>query len=347
MATLNTETTSTSTDFEHALGVKDRFGWELFSDWCAAADRTALPADPVTLAQFIAENPAAHSTQRRRITTVNTVHRAGGHPVPGRADTIRRIVNTSRTDRLSRLESVVSEIIPRLPVFGWPCGLFGRRDALLLLLASSGLRFEQISALRRTSIHFDGQSLIVGGVHPIRLDPATYRGSMSPVGVYRRWAAILEFLDRTPSTRLLAEHLDAHTLPTSEVASGATGTVAGGKQSGPLFTPIDRWGHTPIAGPALSPQSVASIITAHLENQAPPHRSYSRRPRSGDTSDVYESEIFPEIVLDDTYYESGLEARRAAHTALTDVTAALDDVEGRADEILRKLLAVLDTEPSP
>lgn len=55
------------------------------------------------------------------------------------------------------------------------------------------------------------------------------------------------------------------------------------------------------------------------------------------------SASFPEIVLDDTYYESGLEACRAAHTALTDVIAALDDVESRADEILRKLLSILDT----
>lgn len=345
MTTLNTEPTSTSTDFEHALGVKDRSGWALFTDWCAAADHIALPAAPATLAQFIAENPAALSTQRRRITTVNTVHRAAGHPAPGDADTIRRIVNEHHADRLSRLEAIVSEIIPRLPTFGWPSGLFGRRDALLLLLASAGLRFEQISALDRNSIHIDGQSLIVGGVHPILLTPATYQGPMSPASVYLRWTQILEFLDRTPSTRLLAEHLDAHTLPVSEMSSGATGTVAGGKQSGPLFTPIDRWGHTPIAGPALSAQSVASIITAHLENQASPHRSYSRRPRHSDMSDVYEPEVFPEIVLDDTYYESGLEARRAAHTALTDVTAALDDVEGRADEILRKLLAVLDTEP--
>ncbi|MFT0661995.1 recombinase [Rhodococcus erythropolis] len=345
MTILNTETASTSTDFEDTLGVKDRFGWALFTDWCAAADRTALPADPVTLAQFIVENPAALSTQRRRITTVNTVHHAAGHPAPGRADTIRRIVNQRRTERLSRLEVVVSEIIPRLPVFGWPGGLFGRRDALLLLLASAGLRFEQISALRRTSIHIHGQTLIVGGVHPIRLDPVTYRGSMSPASIYRGWAQILEFLDRTPSTRLLAEHLDSHTLPTSDFLSTPTGTVAGGKQSGPLFTPIDRWGHTPIAGSPLTAQSIASIVTAHLAETSPAHRSYSRRPRHSDMSDVYEPEVFPEIVLDDTYYESGLEARRAAHTALTDVTATLDDVEDRADEILRKLLAVLDTEP--
>ena len=345
MTTLNTETLSTSTDFEHALGVKDRSGWALFTDWCAAADRIALPAAPATLAQFIAENPAALSTQRRRITIFNTVHRAAGHPVPGHADTIRRMVNTSRADRLSRLKAVVSEIIPRLPTFGWPGGLFGRRDALLLLLAAAGLSFEQISALHRTSIHIDGQSLIIDGVHPIRLDPAAYRGSISPAGVYRRWAQILEFLDRTPSTRLLAEHLDAHTLPTSELTAEETATVAGGKQSDPLFTPIDRWGYTPIAGNALSPQSVASIITAHFENQAPPHRPYSRRPRHSDAPELHEPDDFPEIVLDDSYYESGLEARRAAHTALADVTATLDDVEGRADEILQQLLAVLDTEP--
>lgn len=345
MTTLNTETLSASTDFEDTLGVKDRSGWALFTDWCAGADHIALPAAPATLAQFIAENPAALSTQRRRITTVNTAHRAAGRPAPGSANTIRRIVNKPRADRLSSLEAVVSEIIPRLPTFGWTGGLFGRRDALLLLLASAGLRFEQISTLRRTDIHIDGEVLIIDGVHPIRLDPATYQQSLNPVAVYERWAQILEFLDRTPSTRLLAEHLDAHALPTSELSSGATGTVVGGKQSGPLFTAIDRWGHIPIAGSPLTAQSIASIITAHLENQAPPHRSYSRRPRHSDTPDLDEPEVFPEIVLDDTYYESGLEARRAAHTALTDVSAALDDVEDRADEILRKLLAVLDTEP--
>lgn len=144
-----------------------------------------------------------HGAPRRRTAT-------------GDSDTIRRIVYEHRADQLSRLEVIVSEIIPRLPVFGWPGGLFGRRDAILLLLASSGLRFEQISALRRNNIRIDGEALIVGGVHPFRLTPAAYGGSISPVGLYRRWAAILDFLDRTPSTRLLAEHLDGYTLPAAK-----------------------------------------------------------------------------------------------------------------------------------
>ncbi|MBH5141171.1 MULTISPECIES: recombinase [Rhodococcus] len=344
MSTLNTDTVSVSPDVELALGVKDRFGWTLFTDWCAAADRTALPAEPVTLAQFIAENSAALLTQRRRISTVNAVHRAAGHPEPGRADTIRRMVNTSRSDRLSILETVVAQIIPRLPVFGWTGGLFGRRDALLLLLASSGLSFEQISAVHRNNIRFDRDIVVVDGVHPVRLDPDTYHAKISPADVYRRWAQIPEFLDRTPSTRLLAEHLDAHTLPVNAMTIEATGAVTGRKQTGPLFTPIDRWGFTPISGPALTAQSVSSIVNAHLAGTSPPHHPRPQRPRRPDTPD-YEPEVFRDIDLDDNYYESGLEARRTAHAALTDVTAALAHVEDRADEILRKLLAVLDTEP--
>ncbi|MDV6278308.1 hypothetical protein R3Q06_33225 [Rhodococcus erythropolis] len=56
----------------------------------------------------------------------------------------------------------------------------------------------------------------------------------------------------------------------------------------------------------MPPQSAASITTAHLRGAPPTHRPHSRRPRTGDTSDVHEPENFPEIILDDSYYESGL-----------------------------------------
>ena len=317
--------------------------WALFDDWCAAADQVALPADPMTLAQFITENPAALATQRRRITTINAVHRTAAHPAPGSADTIRRMLNQARVDRLSRLATTVAEIIDRLPTRGWTAGMFGRRDGLLLLLAASGLSFEQISALRRADLRIDGEALIVETVHPIRLDPLAHPGSLSPAQVYRRWLHILEFQDRAPSTHLLAGRLDRDSLPTSYLPRPMTEDLLAQQESAPLFTPIDRWGHTPFDRSPLAAQSIADIVASHVTGRSPSHRPYQRRPRLSDAPD-WQPEIYPETVLDDQYYESGLEARRNAHAALTDVTAELDDVEARADAILKKLLAVLDAE---
>ena len=327
-----------------ALGAKDRAVWGLFGDWCAGADQMTLPAGPVTLAQFIEENPAALATQRRRITTINAVHRAAGLPAPGSADTIRRMLNQARSDRLSRLVTAVADVIDQLPTSGWTAGLFGRRDGLLLLLAASGTSFEQISALRRADLRVDGEALIVENLHPVRIDPHTYPGSLSPAQVYQRWLQILEFQDRAPSTSLLADRLDADTLPTEYLPRPVTEEVAARRQRAPLFTPIDRWGHMPLDRSVLSAQSVANIVAAHVNGRSPVRRAHRRRPRPSDAPETYQPEEYPEVVLDDRYYESGLEARRNAHTALSDVAATLDDVEDRADAILEKLLAVLDGE---
>lgn len=327
-----------------ALGSRDRSVWALFDDWCAGADRAPIPADPMTLAQFIAENPAALTTQRRRIATINTVHRAEGLPAPGSADTIRRMLNQARAARLSHLASTVAGIIDRLPTAGWTAGLFGRRDGLLLLLAASGLSFEQISTLRRDDLRIDGENLLVESIHPVRLEPSAHLGSLSPAQVYRHWLQILEFQDRAPSTRLLADRLDADTLPADYLPRTVTERIAAQRRSAPLFTPIDRWGATPLDQSALAPQSIARIVAAHVAGQPAAHRPYRRRPRLDETPESYTPPVYPETVLDDRYYEKGLEARRNAHTALTDVTAALDDVEDQADAILEKLLAILDVD---
>lgn len=103
----------------------------------------------------------------------------GGASRPGSA----RMLNHARAARLARLASTVAEIIDRLPTAGWTAGLFGRRDGLVLLLAASGLSFEQISALRRGGLRVDGEALVVEGTHPIRLDPSTHPGALSPAQV--------------------------------------------------------------------------------------------------------------------------------------------------------------------
>lgn len=164
-------------------------------------------------------------------------------------------------------------------------GLFGRRDALLLLLASSGLSFEQISAVHRNNIRLDRDIVVVDGVHPVRLDPDTYHAKISPADVYRRWAQITEFLDRTPSTRLLAQHLDAHTLPVNAMTIDATGAVTGRKQTGPLVTPIDRWGiyphqracaHCAVGVLDRQRSSRRHLAAAPPASSAPPASRYAR-----------------------------------------------------------------------
>ncbi|MDH6284842.1 hypothetical protein [Prescottella agglutinans] len=78
----------------------------------------------------------------------------------------------------------------------------------------------------------------------------------------------------------------------------------------------------------------------------PGSRTYRRRPRLDEAPEPYQPQVYPEIVLDDRYYERGIEARRATQQALSDVADILDDVEEQADAILEKLLAVLDAEIS-
>lgn len=323
------------------LAARDRAVWSLFDDWCAGSDRLALPATPDTLARFITENPAAASTQRRRITVINSVHRTTEHPAPGDAETVRQMVNQTRAERLARLTADVAGVIDRLPAAGWTAGLFGRRDGLLLLLAAAGLSFEQISALRRADLSAAGDTLVIER-HRIILTAPPYPGSVSPAQVYRRWAQILDFQDRAPSTRLLANRLDADRLPTEFSPRSLTDRALAQQQSAPIFTPIDRWGHTAFDRSALSAHSIAGIVATHLSGRSPTHRRYRPRVRHDDVPEPYQPPTYPETVLDDGYYDRGLQARRTAQASLTDVVDVLDDVEDRADEIMEKLLAVLD-----
>ncbi|WP_370185233.1 hypothetical protein [Rhodococcus wratislaviensis] len=312
-----------------------RHDWELFADWCAACDHRALPAHPSALAEFLADHPAADGTQRRRVTAINVVHTSAGSPAPGRAETIRQLLSTARAVRLARVGERVAQVVPRLPVTGWPGGLFGRRDALLLTLAAAGLGFEEIARLRCTDVTAERDALVVkvgeGWVH------VTASSGVEPVVVYRNWAEVLGFLDRYPSTQLLAGRLDKD-------ASLSAFADSARRDDQPLLTPIDRWGHTPFDPTPLTGHSVAALAREHLAGQAPEHkRPPARRP----TTLSHEKAPVPVVVdveLDQGYYDRGIAARRNAHTHLENVTDILDGIEGEADKLLAELLTILDPE---
>ena len=313
-----------------------RHDWALFADWCAACEHRALPAQPSVLAEFLADHPAAEGTQRRRITAINAVHARAGLPAPGRAEAIRQLVNAVRADRLARVGERVAQVVPQLPVIGWPGGLFGRRDALLLILAAAGLGFEEIARLRRTDVTVERDALVLrtGDDNWVRV---TAESGVEPTAVYGNWVEVLGFLDRYPSTQLLAGRLDRG-------ASLSAFTDSARRDERPLLTPIDRWGHTPFDPTPLTGHSIAALVRAHLTGQAPTHLRPAVRRQTGRAQAAAAVGLdFVDIVeLDQSYYDRGIHARRDAHAHLEDITDILDGIEDEADRLLANLLTLLD-----
>ncbi|WP_027507169.1 hypothetical protein [Rhodococcus sp. UNC23MFCrub1.1] len=316
-----------------------RYEWALFADWCAAADASALPASALTLAQFLAENPAGDAARRRLVAVVNHVHTAAGHPAPGTVTAIRLQLDRARTARATVLRSRVAPIISALPVVGWPTGMFGRRDAVILALHGAGLRAVDIARLDRRDITVAGEGVRIGGRHQLHLHlhPDTDGGGGGVVieyaAVWRRWEQVLRVVQEHPSTRVLEQHLRTGVFPDNSDYRGG---------SGPVVVPINRWGAVPLPLVSMAPAAIASVVTSHLAGTPARHRRIPERPAPS-RSAAEPPALFgdPAAVLSDTY-AAGVAARAAAHTALADVGDVLDEVEDRAEKLLRRTLELLD-----
>lgn len=312
-----------------------RHDWALFTDWCTATDQRPLPATPEALALFLHEHPAAPATQRRRVSAINTVHTRRGHSPPGRSETVRRRLDTARAQRLDRLAPLLLRKAAELPTIGWPSGLFGRRDALLLTLAATGMPFAQLARLRRGDVSVDAGALVAAteGGEQFRLAPESAADSAA-VAVYGRWAEVLAFLDAYPNTDLLAQHL---TDPV-EVDQGA---LTDRQARHPLLSPIDRWGHLPLMPQPMTAQSIAVIVRDHLSGRVRARTPLPLRKQS-DRDEGPTAWIESEIDLDPHYYERGIAARRSARDSLDGLADVFDDIEARAEALLEELLTVLE-----
>ncbi|MEU5844388.1 hypothetical protein [Rhodococcus sp. NPDC047139] len=308
-----------------------RHDWALFADWCAAADHRAIPAAPETLALFLYEHPAAVATQRRRLSAINAVHTRHGYPPSGRTETVRRHLDATRAQRLDRLRRLLLQRAVELPTTGWPSGLFGRRDALLLLLAATGMTFTDLTRLRRRDIRLDGDTFVATtrAGERFRLAPDPETGDNPAGEIYLRWAEVQAFLDQYPGTHLLRHHL---TDPVEIIADPLDAEQA--RQ--PLLCPIDRWGHLPYAQ-SMTPQSVSVLVRAHLSGRAP-----MRQALPVPLQDDVDTGGEPEIELDPGYYERGIAARSRDHEALEDLADVFDEIEACTDALLENLMGVLE-----
>lgn len=317
-----------------AAGHREQAVWALFSDWCLAREHQPLPSAPLTLAQFLSENPAAVATQRRRVGVINAVHRRRGHHPPGRTETVREQIDARRRQRRNQHTATVIDALARLPEHGWPTALFASRDALMLALSTTGMSAAAIAALRVGDILVDDEAdafIVTAGTERLTTSALLPAAGISPARIARNWLRIRAIQHFLPSTTRLAAHLRGDRVP-------ATGNAPDELM---LLVPLDRWGATPLQPVPLSAAAISGTINAHLAGTARPHAPIPARKPADPAPVVHQQ---PDVAprLDPTSFTRGIAARRRAAEHLETVNDTLDGVESRADQLLSDLLALLD-----
>jgi len=215
-----------------------RSDWRHFEDWCRQKCLTALPAAPYTVAFYLGETAATHrpSTLARRLTSINKVHRAAGHPAPALAEHlsvgetlkgIRRVHGTEQTGKHPLFTDDLRAMVGALP-----CGLIGIRDRALLLVGFAGaFRRSELAAVRVEEVQETKEGILIR-ISRSKTDPeAKGREAALPYG---------------------------STLETCPVRACRAWMQAARLEDGPLFRRIDRHGH--INERALHKDSIGGIV---------------------------------------------------------------------------------------
>lgn len=263
-----------------------RADWRAWLAWCVAAGRTALPADPLDVAVYLAVAADANhdgkwryapSTLDRKAAAIAAVHAAAGLPSPTRADVVRltlRGIRRARNTRPNRKRPVLlhtlTDMLQHRPDDGWPGGVARRRDTLLLLVGFAGaLRRTELAAITLDDITvqdtIDGTPLLLINLNTTKTDPtgtaeahiALPRGDQPdtcPICALTDWLAILT-THHTRGTDGVRAHLK-NPPPTNhhrhQTPHPADGTAK------PLFPAINRHGH--ISDTAISGRAISELV---------------------------------------------------------------------------------------
>jgi hypothetical protein len=322
-----------------------RYDWALFTDWCAAFDMDSLPAHPVTLARFLDAHPAADATQIRRVTAINSVHKKADLVTPGRAEAIRALLNPP-APTASQRAAVAEQVLRNMPAAGWPSGLFGRRDALILVLSCyADLPHSTISTLQRSDFTYEHNTVHIGAGLDIRLtirpDPRT-----CPVAVYLRWARLQAFHDRHPSN-LAVSHALAREEPLTADSPVNLRPLPGIRDEldGPIIIPFDLQGHFSLRRRdrrGVNPKMIGKIVTAHLSGTA------RIRPArvAEDPADIEDQPVeptAPQISPEELerQYEMAIARRQRDAEDMRQLDDKYADIDARAAELLKRTEALL------
>lgn len=290
-------------------------GWALFRDWCAAAERPSLPTTAAVIAEFMAEVPAAASTQRKRVQAISRTHAAAGLPLALPVPAVQS------PWRVGRGWLDVTEALCRVPVSAWPMGLAGSRDAyLLVLIGQQGLSREAARAVGVADIRQDreGTWSILGEQVPCLPD-----ADGCPSCAVARWMEVLGRWDgwgKWAVRDYLVEARDPEDHLCLEASTHAELLV------NTLLPGIDRYGWLADWSP-ISTRSISAIL-AYRQDAAQwpsvPARSPSRMLRDEPRGD-YQRESMQDLaeLLDEVDVRAAA-ALKATTDAVAEMTSMIE-----------------------
>jgi len=141
-----------------------RADWDDFTAWCHRRGVASLPADPASVAAYLASMAVTHAraTLRRRLAAIGRAHRMKGlawdasHPAI--RDTLAGIFRRHGTPPRRAAALGTAEI--RRLVATCDTGLAGQRDRALLLLGFAGaLRRSELVAVEREHLTFTSEGM--------------------------------------------------------------------------------------------------------------------------------------------------------------------------------------------
>jgi len=354
---MSTATDITSTDAPaRVLSVRTRrtyaADWALFTDWCAATDTTALPADPRVVVEFLTGCPAALASQRCRVAAIDHHHAAAGLDKPGESVVVRAALGRPTGEPFQPTETdrdAVQAALRGLPSHGWTQGMFGRRDRCLLVLSQlAGVPYQHLATLTAGDISIaDGAATIRSSSGEWTADVADEAVLCGPCSV-SRWLKILDLAVTKPSTKTIAralkrvaavDHRSPHVCLSGPVLGEATRGM-------PLLPPIDQWGALPLPLQRLSPHSLSRRVRDLLGGDLGAHRDL---PVDPDPEPVVTAPEKPPVIApapgngyDAVDAVAAWDRRRRELEHLAGITDVLTDVERRADELNRRAAKLLE-----
>ena len=142
--------------------------WRIFEDWCRSVNLVSLPAEPETVAMFVAAQAAkglSPSSLRRRLAAIRLVHFGAGHPSPHLATQVNEVMRGIARNWGKPVEKkapLLNDDIKRLADAVEPETAKGLRDRALLLFGFAGaFRRSELVDLDVANLDRRGEGLLV------------------------------------------------------------------------------------------------------------------------------------------------------------------------------------------